>query len=126
MKAFLPILFCMLFWAVPSAMAGSADAESARHRNNDCCKTTSSEQCNIVKRGWCGKRKGDGYGARRPVSSVSDAFEQLTKYFSGQEMVVSDVTEKQWRFEADLLDSSGKVVDRVMIDKRSGRVRSIY
>jgi hypothetical protein len=116
------ILYC--FDATASAVA--ADAGYWQPQNSECCQTTGNRQCNLEKRGWCGKRKGDWYGARRPVTSINDAREQLAKYFSGQQLVVAEVAEKQWRYEADLLDSCGKFVDRVMIDKRSGRVRSIY
>jgi hypothetical protein len=126
MKRLILVLCSIFFCSVATVSAVAADAGSGRHLNGECCQTTGKGQCSLEKRGWCGKRKGDWYGARRPVTSINDAREQLAKYFSGQQVVVAEVAEKQWRFEADLLDSCGKVVDRVMIDKRSGRVRSIY
>jgi hypothetical protein len=126
MKISLLILCSLIFSVVVTDSVVAADAGPGRHQNAECCQTTGNGQCNPEKRGWCGKRKGDWYGARRPVTSINDAREQLAKYFSGQQLVVAEVAEKQWRFEADVLDSCGKVVDRVMIDKRSGRVRSIY
>lgn len=83
-------------------------------------------QCPPGAPGWCGKRKGDRYGARRAVTSVQDAEEQLRQYYSGQDATISGVTENPWHFQADVLDKDGKVIDRVIIDKRSGRVRSIF
>lgn len=73
-----------------------------------------------------GKHRGDGYGDRRPVTSVEDARSQIAQYFEGQDVTVSDVADKQWRYEADIRDKQGAVIDRVMIDKRSGRIRSLY
>ena len=126
MKKSLLILCSMLVCVAAGNLAVAADTEPLRPQHKDCCQSVSNSQCSPEKRGWCGKRKGDWYGARRPVTSVSDAREQFGRYFSGQKMTVTEVAEKPWRFEADVLDSCGKVIDRVMIDKRSGRVRSIY
>lgn len=120
------ILFSMLLFSASITNALAAEEDYGRHRNNDCCKSAGEGQCPPEKRGWCGKRKGDWYGVRRPVSSVNDARELFVKYFSDQKLVVGEVSEKPWRFEADLLDAGGTFVDRVMIDKRSGRIRSIY
>jgi len=126
MKRSILIVCSIFFCSVSAGSAVAADAGRGQHQSSECCQTSGNGQCNLEKRGWCGKRKGDWYGARRPVTSIDDARDQLAKYFSGQQVVVAEVAEKKWRFEADLLDSCGKVVDRVMIDKRSGRVRSIY
>lgn len=61
---------------------------------------------------------------RNPVKTLQDAKDRLTEYFAHRNLTVSDVMEKKWRYEAELVDSAGKVVDKVMIDKRSGRIRS--
>jgi len=126
MKRSILIICNLLLCFAATVPAVAADAGHVRHQDKECCQTSGNGPCNLEKRGWCGKRKGDWYGARRPVTSVNDAREQFAKYFSGQQLVAAEIAEKKWRFEADVLDSCGKVVDRVMIDKRSGRVRSIY
>jgi len=77
-------------------------------------------------RGRCGKRRGDCYGARRPVTGADDARSQIVRYFEGQDVTVARLVEKQWQYEADILDRQGVLTDRVMIDKRSGRIRSLY
>jgi len=82
--------------------------------------------CSPEMRGKCGKRRGDWYGARQPVSSVAEAERLLSNYYAGQEYSVSGVTEKKWGFKAVILDKDKKVIDQVMIDKRSGRIRSLY
>ena len=77
-------------------------------------------------RGRCGKRRGDWYGASQPVTSAAEAERLLGNFFAGQEYSVSAVTEKKWGFTADIRDKDKKVIDQVMIDKRSGRIRSLY
>ena len=126
MKGIVFIVCCCMIGVAASGPVEAAGGTSAGQRDKECCKKSADDACSLEKRGWCGKRKGDWYGARRPVTSIADARIQLTKYFSGQQLVVAEVAERPWRFEADVLDACGKVVDRVMIDKRSGRVRSIY
>lgn len=82
--------------------------------------------CRTEMRGRCGKRLGDWYGASHPVDSVEEARGLLLNYFAGQGHTVTDVTEKKWGYRAEIVDKSGKIIDRVMIDKRSGRIRSLY
>lgn len=123
-KSLITVMLLLSCLSVPLGVA--AEGRVARHGDRECCNKPESEPCEMERRGWCGKRKGDWYGARRPVTSRDDARDQLARYYASRKMTVSEVAEKQWRYEADLLDSSGKVVDRVMIDKRSGRIRSIY
>ena len=103
--------------------AGSADHDCAAGKG--WCREGGRE-CRSENHGKCGKRKGDWYGARRAVGSAEDARSQLTAYFTGQNVTISDITEKPWRFEADVINQNGDIVDRVIIDRRSGRVRSIY
>jgi hypothetical protein len=81
--------------------------------------------CSPEMRGRCGKRRGDWYGARQPVTTAAEARTLLQNYFTGQEYTISEVTEKKWGFKADIFNKSGAVIDRVMIDKRSGRIRSL-
>lgn len=77
-------------------------------------------------RGRCGKRRGDCYGARRPVTGADDARSQIVRYYEGQDVTIAKLVEKQWQYEADILDRQGVPIDRVMIDKRSGRIRSLF
>ena len=101
-------------------------AREGRHqRNSDglCCKTQNGE-CNLQQRGRCGKRPGDCYGMRTPVHSAVEAKKRLNEYYAGRNQTVSAIVEKKWHYEAELMTPEGTVVDRVMIDKRSGRIRS--
>jgi hypothetical protein len=67
-----------------------------------------------------------GYGEKRPVASASEARRVLEGYFAGKGVRVGKVRERELFFEADILGRNGQVVDRVIVDKRTGRIRSIY
>lgn len=90
----------------------------------DWCKNEGGT-CSPEMRGRCGKRRGDWYGARQPVATAAEARTLLQNYFAGRDYTVSDLSEKKWGFRGDIVDKSGKIIDRVMIDKRSGRIRSL-
>lgn len=134
MKRYLSLLLFLLLFSAAPAYAGlpagfAGDARERRHEMNCDSRPAWCEggegTCTPEKRGRCGKRRGDWYGARQPVADAAEARRLLINYFSGQDYRVSDVTERRWGFRAEILDKSGKVIDRVMIDKRSGRIRSL-
>jgi len=111
--------------------AGGARGNQVNSNKMDCdagpawCRSEGTT-CRPEMRGRCGKRRGDWYGARQPVATATEARGLLLDYFAGQGYTVSEVTEKRWGFRADVLDKDGNVIDRVMIDRRSGRIRSLY
>jgi hypothetical protein len=69
---------------------------------------------------------GGTYGEKQRVGTSYDAQRVLKEYFSKKDVTIGEIREKQYYFEADILDKSGKVVDKVIVDKRTGRIRSIY
>lgn len=119
-------IYAALFFVFALTGIGRAgDADHTCGTGGEWCRSGGKE-CRSGGHGNCGKRRGDWYGARRAVSSPEDARSHLAAYFTGRNVTISDIREKQWRFEADVKSQNGEVVDRVIIDKRSGRVRSIY
>ncbi len=68
------------------------------------------------------------YGARKPVRTAEEAKGILEKYFSasGKDVKIGAVEQKRWYFEAEILDPQGSLVDRAIVDRRTGRIRSIY
>lgn len=137
MKHKVSLLLCMMLLAAVSVDAAQPESpaettETCRKpgRNKDCSSTPGwgngeKETCSPEMRGRCGKRRGDWYGARQPVTTATEAQTLLQNYYAGQGYTVSAVSEKKWGFKADILDRNGVVADRVMIDKRSGRIRSL-
>lgn len=123
------IRFSYIMIALLISFAGSsslaADSERDCAKDRKWCRSIDKE-CRPDQQRRCGKRKGDWYGARRAVHSVEDARSLFIAYFAGQDVTISDINERPWRFEADVINRSGALVDRVIVDKRSGRVRSIY
>ncbi len=77
---------------------------------------------------YCPGHRWGPYGARRVVKTADEAKEAMEKYFSGsgKTVQVGKVEERRRYFEAEITDSEGKPIDRLIIDKRSGRIRSIY
>ena len=67
-----------------------------------------------------------GYGERKKVSSGQEARRMIKEYFSRRDVKIGDVREREIFFEADVRDRRGALVDKVIIDKRTGRIRSTY
>jgi hypothetical protein len=132
MKTCLSYIICLLL-AVPACAEQHADTGTGRNagigRNCDVsgpewCKMDEGS-CSPEMRGRCGKRRGDWYGARQPVANAAEAQKLLINYFNGQGYTVSEMSEQKWGFRAVIVDKDGRTVDLVMIDKRSGRIRSL-
>ncbi len=70
--------------------------------------------------------RGGAYGEKRAVATADDARRVLQEYFGKRGLRTGDIREKELYFEADILDRSGAVVDKVIVNKRNGRIRSIY
>ncbi len=60
------------------------------------------------------------------MRSVRQARERLQEYYADDGVVVGTITEHDLNFEAKIENKNGEFVDRVIIDKRSGRIRSVY
>ena len=67
-----------------------------------------------------------GYGERRAVSSVQEARRMIKEYFARRDVKIGDIRERELFFEAEIRDRRGAFVDKVIIDKRTGRIRSTY
>jgi hypothetical protein len=134
MKQYLPLLLTILLLAAHPVDAARAEKgvgdEADNSRKIDGpdhgWRKNMKGSCSQEMRGRCGKRRGDWYGAGRPVASAVEARKLLMDYFSGQGYTVSETSEGTGGFRAEITGTDGKLIDRVMIDQRSGRSRSIY
>lgn len=99
-----------------------ADAAAERRCETRC---ESGGECRPYG-GYCRNRRQGWYGSRREVRTEEEARVLLSEYFAGSRASVGTLQERETYFEADVINPRGKVVDRVIIDKRSGRIRSIY
>lgn len=73
-----------------------------------------------------GGSQGGTYGEKQQVNTKQEARKVLDNYFSKKDVTIGEIREKQYYFEADVLDGKGRVIDKVIVDKRTGRIRSIY
>ncbi len=70
--------------------------------------------------------RGGWYGARKAVRTTEDAKRILQDFFSMYEHItIKDIKEREWFFEAEILDKNNTPIDKVIVDKRTGRIRSI-
>lgn len=75
-----------------------------------------------------GRKWGGPYGMRKPVKTPEEARQVMENYFAARKMpvTVGKIEERNWFFLAEIMDAKGTVVDEAIVDKRSGRIRSIY
>ena len=67
-----------------------------------------------------------GYGEKKAVSNAQEARRMIRDYFAGKNVKIGELREHELFFEADIRDKRGALVDKVIIDKRTGRIRSMY
>ncbi len=67
-----------------------------------------------------------GFGERRAITTHKEARAMLREYFSTKDVIIGEIIEKELFFEAEIRGKDNALIDKVIIDKRTGRVRSIY
>ncbi len=67
-----------------------------------------------------------GYGERRAVPNSGEARRMLRDYYYSRDLRIGDIRERKLFYEAEIRDRRGVIVDRVIIDRRTGRIRSMY
>jgi hypothetical protein len=76
---------------------------------------------------YCEGERWGMYGERKAVRSPAEAKKVLSEYFSSVPGAkISIIKERKWFFKAEIRDRKDNLIDVVIIDKRSGRIRSIY
>lgn len=71
------------------------------------------------------KRSGT-YGDKSRVETAQEAVEIVKGFYSEKNMRAGQIIEKPRFFRIVILDGDSNIIDIVIIDKRSGRIRSIY
>ena len=99
-------LFMMMFYFSSLTVAGAENASPNRGYKKGSAET--------------------GYGEKRPVSTIEEAREALTEYFAKKDVKISEIREQTLFFEAEIRDKNNNLVDKVIVDKRTGRIRSTY
>lgn len=107
------------------SLLGSLCAEAAPPEGKEGCDSCRQNRCRPYG-DWCRTGPRGGYGARRPVKSADDARALLREYLADDSLVVAGIVERPMVFIATVTDAGGNVVDRLVIHKRGGRIRSIF
>jgi hypothetical protein len=74
-------------------------------------------------------RQGEGwswYGAKRIVKTPVEAREIIERIVQTKDVRVLRITDQPHFFVGEIINKNGEIVDRVLIDKRTGRIRSMY
>lgn len=67
-----------------------------------------------------------GFGERRSVTTHEEARTMIREHFSTKDVTIGEIIEKELFFKAEIRGKDGTLIDKIIIDKRTGRVRSIY
>ena len=76
--------------------------------------------------GYCQGPRWGWYGARTPVTTVEDARKHLEKFFEKRNISIGAITDGGLFFKAEIKDHENTVVNFVIINKRTGRIRSLH
>lgn len=75
---------------------------------------------------YCSGRGWGWYGEKKAVKTADKAKKVLEEYFKSEDVTIGDINERRFFFMAEIKDKENKVIDKVIVDKRTGRIRSIY
>jgi hypothetical protein len=76
--------------------------------------------------GYCMGRERGWYGARKSVSTPEEARKILKEFFAGEDVIIGTIRDRRGFFEAEIKDKKDELIDVVIVDKHTGRIRSIY
>ena len=76
--------------------------------------------------GYCKGPRWGWYGAGRHVRTEKEARELLADFLKETELTVADVRDEKTYFEVEIRDKEDEVVDLLIVDKRTCRIRSAY
>ncbi len=101
-------------------VAGTSMPVSAMEHcgTEECCCSPFGSYCKGSEWGW--------YGARRTVATAADAEKTILRFFLPQKVSVANLKDSKTFFEAEVRGKDNSVLDKVIVDKRTGRIRSIY
>jgi hypothetical protein len=76
--------------------------------------------------GYCMGPRFGWYGAKQPVKTMEQARKQFEKFFEGADVSIGKITDGGLFFKAEIKNTKNAVIDYVIIDKRTGRIRSTF
>ncbi len=112
------ILFFLSFASVFSVTDFSYAQQTTQEKVE--CQPTYGDYGQGEKWGW--------YGAKRIVRTSAEAQEILEKIFVHHNwgVRVVRITERPHFFVAEIVNNKGALIDLILIDRRTGRIRSMF
>ncbi len=107
------------------AVAGLIRAPMKPGPMPSCCQPGGKCTCSPFG-SYCRGRGWGWYGANKAVKSAGEAEEAIKRYYFPERVNIAWITERSTFFEAQVKDSNNRPVDTVIVDKRTGRISSIY
>lgn len=111
-------IFSGVVFFVTILAAYAVYAEELRRDNVNECPFIYGHYGQGERWGW--------YGAKRVVRTPVEAREIIERIVQKKDIRVLRITNKPHFFVGEIINRNGAVVDRVLIDKRTGRIRSMY
>ena len=95
-------------------------AESPVRKEDVECKPTYGHYWRSSKWGW--------YGARKQVKTPVEARQIIEQVFmqNNNNIKAIRITERPHYFVAEMINRKGVVIDLILIDRRTGRIRSMF
>ena len=76
--------------------------------------------------GYCKGPRWGWYGAGRRIKTEGEVRELLAEFLTGTDLVVGEIRDQETYFEVQIRDNAGELVDLLIVDKRTCRIRSAY
>lgn len=112
------VLFTLIF-VVTGAAADYLYAETPARKESFECRPTYGHYWRSSKWGW--------YGARKQVKTSVEAKQIIEQVFMRNNNIkVVRITERPHYFIAEMINRKGVVIDLILIDRRTGRIRSMF
>lgn len=76
--------------------------------------------------GYCKGPRWGWYGAGHKVTTVKEVRELVTDFLGDADLTTGEIRDRQTYYEVEVKDESGEVIDLLIVDKRTCRIRSAY
>ncbi len=76
--------------------------------------------------GYCKGPRWGWYGAGRQVNTEGEVRQLVTEFLGETDLVTGEIQERETYFEIEIKDESGEIIDLLIVDKRTCRIRSAF
>jgi hypothetical protein len=76
--------------------------------------------------GYCKGPRWGWYGAGRHVRTEEEVRELVADFIGETDLSAGEIRDEETYFEVEIMDKEGEVIDLLIVDKRTCRIRSVY